>query len=200
MEHGLTLAATRGGSNVVIPPGKPAPRPPGSIPSRRRWPRSTPTRHSTKDSDYELAAPAATASTMAYAEPDAAQAGLEVAGNEPSSRFTKVEEEKESRAAWYSDLVANLGSWQTLGLLSGLVIVVAAAWYGMQPASADRMYEEIQTLLADGKTDEAASKIDAFAKHYPLDRARRIWSTIAIIWIWRGQSSAPTPTRTAWCV
>ena len=170
MEHGLTLAATRGGSKIVIaPPDKPA---------------SAPTRHDglaatiapsdaegvTKESEYELDVPQATEATRAYSEAVADQEQeSEAQAKDSASRFTKVGEDKEAHRSWYSEMAASFGSLQTLGIVALLAILLAGVMYLMRRPSADQLYHDIQTLVSDGKTDEAQSKIDAFAQYYPDD-------------------------------
>lgn len=90
----------------------------------------------------------------------------------PATHFTKVREESHERSTWYGELAEQLFSPQVLGLLAALVVVVGVTIYLLIPASADALYEGVQSAAKTGSIDELRQvepKLDQFIERYPAD-------------------------------
>jgi serine/threonine-protein kinase len=88
------------------------------------------------------------------------------------ARFTKVEAQRAGGSHDASDNWANVLSGQTMVLVLALAMLVAAAWYLMQPPSADKLYAEIEAATADGDVQSLKAvqpRIELFLNTYPDD-------------------------------
>jgi hypothetical protein len=170
MEHGLTLGLTRGGSEVPAAaiPNKPMSTATGLDPFAATIVTADGLAVTGGGNDeYELESPR-TAATMAFGSTGVADAE-ETSPAEPPTRFTKVGEDKTSAGPWYRELLETLLAPQTLAILLALAMIVGLVAYTLTPPSADHLYADIVALVGEGKTDEAAPKIDDFAQRFSHD-------------------------------
>lgn len=127
-----------------------------------------------KDAEaYELDTPYQTEATVAFAQaPPPAEPPAIAAPAVEEPRFTKVEDElKGVPRPWHTELATVL-SPPTIALACGLIAIGAAVWYALQPPSADRLFDRVETLLLEGEpTDlhEAETAADDFLKLYVKD-------------------------------
>jgi eukaryotic-like serine/threonine-protein kinase len=121
---------------------------------------------SSKDADRQAALPGA-ASRNALAGDGLPQ----IASMEPVSRFTTVEQDEQRRA----DERRSEGGpvWaQIAALAASLVIIIGLGWYFMRPPSADALFQRIETVAADEKTErllDAEDDIRRFLARFPDD-------------------------------
>jgi serine/threonine-protein kinase len=171
MERGLSIAATRDDDFVIASLDMPSAEIPGYSPLA---PTLSPTQFADpeRESAAGLASIKATDATMAYAPAAKESAAAAEAGQSEARRFTKVDEhgDAQGESAWNS--LAGLLSPQTLGLVVGLIGLIAVGWYLMQPPSADALYRQIETATIDGDAEQlqtAQPEIKDFLSRYPDD-------------------------------
>ena len=90
---------------------------------------------------------------------------------EPVSRFTSVEEDERRRAEERSS--ERGPAWaQIVALAACLVVVLGLIWYLTRPLSADRLYQRIDAVAADERSErllDAEDDINQFLTRYPDD-------------------------------
>jgi eukaryotic-like serine/threonine-protein kinase len=98
---------------------------------------------------------------------------------EPVSRFTTVEEDERRQAKERSS--EHGPAWAQIAALAAcLTVVLGLTWYLTRPLSADRLYQRIDTIAADERSErllDAEDDINQFLTRYPDDpRARKLKS------------------------
>ena len=98
---------------------------------------------------------------------------------EPVSRFTSVEEDERRRAEERSS--ERGPAWAQIAALAAcLVVVLGLIWYLTRPLSADRLYQRIDSVAADERSErllDAEDDINQFLTRYPDDpRAAKLKS------------------------
>ncbi|HEX3727878.1 MAG TPA: serine/threonine-protein kinase, partial [Pirellulales bacterium] len=170
MERGLSISMSHG-DDFVLATGEPAGSgPPGATASPATL---TPTQFEASSGPGSSAGGATEATLMFDA---AAKQGADTSSARPAevvaTRFTKVEDSRETQPGDLHDWLANLFSPQTLGLSGALLLIVLGGWYLMQPPGADKLYGEIEAATRDGDSANAEvsrAKIETFLRHYPTD-------------------------------
>jgi serine/threonine-protein kinase len=174
MERGLSISLSRGDDFVLANPdtGDTGQASVSALP-----PTMTPTQlagamSSSADSSADLQM---TEATMAYAPPAEKRPSPPepVAPSDTSGgRFTKVENRRDDRSSAVGEILSGLFAPQTLALIGGLLIVVLGGWYLMQPATADKLYQQIETAAADGDVESLRAvrpKIEEFLDRFVDD-------------------------------
>jgi eukaryotic-like serine/threonine-protein kinase len=150
MERGLSISMSRSDDAVVD-----AAEPSAGIVSPLA-PTLTPTQLAAglASPPTNSAAAQATEVTHVFGEPPPGQAAEAAAQHDSSpGRFTKVEHQRSERHGDLRETLAGLVAPQTLALAAGLVVLLAAGWYLMQPLTADELYRRIETATASGDAD-----------------------------------------------
>ncbi|MGD9721299.1 MAG: serine/threonine protein kinase [Pirellulales bacterium] len=174
MERGLSISMSRGDDFVISSPGEPAPA------AAATYDPKSPTLSPADLAALERggASPSAgieeTAATIAFDEMAARQraaAAEESAASQTADRFTKVEDRAHSPLD-HEEHHAGLFSPQTVLLIASLAMLLGAGWYFMRPPSADRLFNEIEQLSAEGDVEQlqaALPKTQAFLANYADD-------------------------------
>ena len=174
MERGLSISLSRGDDFVLASPDT---GDTGQSSASLLPPTMTPTQladaigsSAGSSADVQM-----TEATMAYAPPvEKRSAPPEPPPTSDTSvgRFTKVETPRDDRSSALGEILSGLFAPQTLALIGGLLFVVLGGWYLMQPATADSLYQQIETAAADGNAESlraARPKIEDFLARFGDD-------------------------------
>jgi serine/threonine protein kinase len=83
----------------------------------------------------------------------------------PGSHFTAIGEEDLDQAEYRRPSRAKRTSLQTLALAIGLIAIIGAVWYLLQPPSADALYNRITARVAD-QTEAGLLEVDEDIQHF----------------------------------
>jgi serine/threonine-protein kinase len=174
MERGLSISLSRGDDFVLASPDT---SDIGQSPASSLPPTMTPTQlvdamgsSAGSPADVQM-----TEATLAFAPPvEKRPLPPEPlpASDTSVGRFTKVEGRRDDRSSALGEIFSGLFAPQTLALMGGLLIVVLGGWYLMQPATADSLYQQIETAAADGDAESLRAvqpKIEDFLARFADD-------------------------------
>ncbi len=174
MERGLSISLSRGDDFVLAGPdtGDTGQSSASALP-----PTMTPTQlaDAMSSSAGSPAEVQMTEATMAFAPPvEKRPLPPEPLATSDTSvgRFTKVENRRDDRSSALSEILSGLFAPQTLALMGGLLIVVLGGWYLMQPATADSLYQQIETAADDDDAESLRAvqpKIEDFLARFADD-------------------------------
>ncbi len=83
-------------------------------------------------------------------------------------RFVVVDKDELDKEE-FSQRESALISWQTYALVVSLTLIAAAAWYFLQPESADSLYNRVAKSVTSDSLSEAAGDIEKFLSNYSSD-------------------------------
>jgi len=184
MERGLSISLSQSGHDDFVlsnPPEGTHPALSGANPAMSGYSPAAPTLSPTQlGAGLAASVPPdnleATAATMAYeVEPREASPRSDPPAEireTKTTRFTKVEEKRESRETVWTELAEVLFTPQAIALALALAAVVGLGWYVLRTPSADEMYSQIEAATAEGDLESlraAEPQIQRFLGAYPQD-------------------------------
>ena len=119
---------------------------------------------------------------------------------EATTRFTKVRERDDEKAAWYQEAAQAFFSPQSLALVAMLVVVLGIALYTLKPATPDQLYERVKAAVGKGSLANvraAEPTINEFLNRFPDDpRASELDEYKAQLMVARRARTAKLNART----